>query len=60
MRGHLCASECGKVASEAKVKRLLLSHFYPVPKDQDKRLEQCRSAFDGPVQLAQDLMKIEI
>jgi ribonuclease BN (tRNA processing enzyme) len=60
MPGHLCASECGQLARAAKVKRLLLSHFYPVPQGQDKRLEQCRSMFNGPTQMAQDLMAIEI
>jgi ribonuclease BN (tRNA processing enzyme) len=60
MRGHLSASECGKVAKQANVKRLLLSHLYPVPRDQDQRLEQCRSIFDGDVRLAEDLMEIEV
>ncbi len=58
--GHLSASECGNVAKEANVKRLLLSHLYPVAREQDARLEQCRSVFSGDVRLAEDLMELEV
>ena len=53
--GHLSAGECGRVGSEAGVKRLLLSHLYPVVGAEDTRLEECRAVFSGDVQLAEDL-----
>ncbi|MCP4600578.1 MAG: MBL fold metallo-hydrolase [Proteobacteria bacterium] len=58
--GHLSASECGMVAKQAKVKSLVLSHLYPVPRNQETRLDECRAIFPGDVRLAEDLMLIEV
>jgi ribonuclease BN (tRNA processing enzyme) len=58
--GHLSATECGRVGTEAGVKRLLLSHLYPVVGAEDTRLDECRSVFPGDVQLAEDLMGYDL
>lgn len=51
--GHLTASETGRLAAEAKVKQLVLTHLYPLPDDR-KRLAGATSRYDGPVLLASD------
>ena len=56
--GHLSARECGRLAKEAKVRRLVLSHLYPLPDGEKTRLEECRTVFDGDVRLAEDLLAI--
>ncbi|MEN8129073.1 MAG: MBL fold metallo-hydrolase [Pseudomonadota bacterium] len=58
--GHCSAGECGRIATKAGVKRLLLTHLYPVPKADDTRLEEARAGYVGDVRLAEDLMEIEI
>jgi ribonuclease BN (tRNA processing enzyme) len=57
--GHLTPSLAGKIASEAKVKHLVLTHFYPECDVVDISA-QCRKTYDGPLILARDLMEIEI
>jgi ribonuclease BN (tRNA processing enzyme) len=52
--GHLTPLRAGRVASEAKVKNLLLTHFYPPCDEIDVRAE-CAQSFGGRVLLAQDL-----
>jgi len=59
VQGHMTPSEAGTVAREAAVKRLLLSHFYPEC-DQSDLLTPCRAQYDGPVILAEDLMRMVI
>lgn len=58
--GHLSARECGLVAKKAAVKKLLLSHLYPVDTPDIERIKESREFFDGDVVMAEDLMKIEI
>ena len=53
--GHLTPSLAGRIAQEADVKRLVLSHFYPACDDVDIE-KQCRSTYNGSVVLAHDLM----
>jgi len=57
--GHLTPSLAGRIASEAKVKYLILTHFYPECDTVDIAA-QCRKTYDGPLILARDLMEIEI
>jgi ribonuclease BN (tRNA processing enzyme) len=57
--GHLTPSLAGRIASEAKVKHLVLTHFYPECDTVDITA-QCRNTYDGPLILARDLMEIEI
>jgi ribonuclease BN (tRNA processing enzyme) len=59
MEGHLTPTLAGKIASESRCKRLLLTHLYPIC-DQHDILQRCRQFFHGEVILAEDLMKIEI
>ncbi len=60
VEGHLSGMECGQVAAEANVGQLILSHLYPVPQGEDTRLQEARAAFPGKVQLAEDLMEIDL
>ena len=58
--GHCSAGECGMIATQAAVKRLLLTHLYPVVGAEDTRLQEARQTFGGDVQLAQDLMEVDL
>jgi len=51
MRGHLFAREAGRVAADAGVGRLLLTHIWPTL-SVDRALDDARSVFDGRVQVA--------
>jgi ribonuclease BN (tRNA processing enzyme) len=57
--GHLTPSLAGKIATEAKVKSLVLTHFYPECGGVDIEA-QCRKTYRGDLILAEDLMQIEI
>jgi len=58
-KGHMTARDCGRVAKAADVKRLILSHFYPVAERYDVK-GQARQEFDGRITMARDRMKIEL
>jgi len=53
MSGHLAAPEVGRLAREAKVKQVVLTHLYPLPDDRT-RLAEAAAVFPGPVLLAGD------
>ncbi len=57
--GHLTPSECGQIAAEAKCKRLVLTHFYPLLRGYDIR-RRVRRTFRGPVILACDRTCLEL
>jgi ribonuclease BN (tRNA processing enzyme) len=57
--GHLTPSLAGKIAREARCKRLLLTHFYPVFQGHDIRNE-CQKEFPGEILLAEDGLKLSI
>jgi len=59
IKGHLTPSLAGDIATRAGVRKLVLTHFYPECDQADIELE-CRKTYDGPLVLAQDLMRIEI
>jgi ribonuclease BN (tRNA processing enzyme) len=59
-RGHLSSKECGLVAKKAGVKKLLLSHLYPADTPDSDRVRESEEVFDGKVELAEDLMEINI
>ena len=59
VKGHLTPSAAGETAARAKVKKLLLTHFYPEC-DKVDIIKQCRSTYQGPLITAEDLMKILI
>ena len=57
--GHLTPSLAGQIATQAGVKKLVLTHFYPECDAVDVA-RQCRKAYDGPLVLAEDLMEIRL
>lgn len=56
---HMHAGDCGRVAREASVQRLVLSHFYPVADRYDVQ-RQAGRLFDGPIVTGEDLMVVEV
>lgn len=58
---HMPPSEIGKIAGEAKVKKVLLAHFMnrSLP-HQNEAVKLIGQAYQGPVLLAEDLMVVEI
>jgi ribonuclease BN (tRNA processing enzyme) len=58
-KGHLTPSIAGKIATLANVRKLVLTHFYPEC-DQVDIEKECRQTYDGPLVLAEDLMRIEL
>jgi ribonuclease BN (tRNA processing enzyme) len=52
------AGDCGRVAQEAGVSRLLLSHFYPLAERYDVK-SQAGKHFRGRITRARDLLRIE-
>ena len=59
VKGHLTPSLAGKIATQAGVKKLVLSHFYPECDAVDVA-EQCRKTYHGPLELAEDLIEIQL
>lgn len=59
-RSHLVPQEIGKVAAEAGVKEVVLTHFVPAMKDQPDPANFTKGiapTFRGPVKLARDLAR---
>ncbi len=57
--GHLTPSLAGKMATEAQVGRLVLTHFYPSCDKVDIEKE-CRRTYDGKLVLGKDLELFEL
>ena len=57
--GHLTPSLAGAIAAAARVRKLVLTHFYPECDGTDPA-GQCRKTYDGPLVLAEDLMELEL
>lgn len=57
--GHLTPSAAGAIAKSAAVKRVVLTHLYPICEDYDI-VAQCRAVFDGEVVLAGDLLRLNV
>ncbi len=55
--GHLTPSLAGQMATQAGVKKLVLTHFYPQCNDADI-VSECRKTYAGPLVLAEDLMRM--
>jgi ribonuclease BN (tRNA processing enzyme) len=61
--GHLTTFEAGKVAAEARARKLLLSHFYPevaAMKEEEIAGEVRSSGYEGEIILAKDLLTLKI
>ncbi len=58
-RGHLTPSLAGRMAAEAEVKQLVLTHFYPEC-DRTDIARECRKTWKGPLVLAKDGMEITL
>lgn len=56
---HLSPKECGMVATKAKVKKVILTHLYPVKGKYDY-IKQTKQYYKGSVLVAKDLMTIKI
>lgn len=57
--GHLTPSEAGRMASQAGVKRLLLTHFYP-PCDEVDVAALAAQEFSGEIIRAEDGLRLEV
>ncbi|NOY70430.1 MAG: ribonuclease Z [Deltaproteobacteria bacterium] len=57
--GHMTPGLAGKTATAAKVKHLVLTHFYPECDNVDIKA-QCRKTYAGPLTLAEDLMTLTV
>jgi ribonuclease Z len=58
--GHLTAGQAGAIAKEAGARELVLTHFsqrYP-PEEAERFRAEAAGVFDGPIHLAEDLMRI--
>jgi ribonuclease BN (tRNA processing enzyme) len=58
VKGHLTPSLAGEIATQANVRKLVLTHFYPEC-DQTDIEKQCRKTWSGPLVMAEDLMNID-
>lgn len=59
LEGHLTPSLAGKIAAEAGVEHLVLTHIYPEC-DAVDITAQCRKTWSGPLTVAADLMELSI
>jgi ribonuclease Z len=57
---HTLSSEVGKIASEAAVQALALTHFVPPAADRAVLLAEVAADFAGPLVLAEDLLRIDL
>ena len=59
--GHLTARQAARLAADAGVRELVLTHFsqrYPVDEAPARYLKEAAEEFDGPIHIAEDLMRI--
>ncbi|MBF0451526.1 MAG: ribonuclease Z [Candidatus Magnetomorum sp.] len=57
--GHLTPSLAGKIASDACVDQLILTHLYPEC-DTANIVQECRKTYSGPLWIAEDLMQLAV
>ncbi|MFH1426503.1 MAG: MBL fold metallo-hydrolase [Candidatus Kerfeldbacteria bacterium] len=60
VEGHLSPKQIAQVATDANVKKVVLTHYPPKEEERQKRAEQVRQAFDGEVIAGQDTLVIEL
>lgn len=56
---HLTAAQAGRVAAEAEVSKLILTHLYPAC-DEEDMVALCRREFAGEIAIAEDLMELPV
>lgn len=56
---HLTPQQAGEIAEKAGVKKLVLTHFYPMMDSIDVK-SACAQVYNGDIQIAQDLQTFEI
>ncbi|GIE86767.1 ribonuclease Z [Actinoplanes regularis] len=56
--GHLTAGQAAAVARECGVRQLVLTHFSQRYPDQSRFLDEARKEFDGPIVIAEDLLRV--
>ena len=59
--GHLTARQAARLAAEAGVRELVLTHFsqrYPIDEAPARCLAEAAEEFDGPIHIAEDLMRV--
>lgn len=59
--GHLTARQAARLAADAGVRELVLTHFsqrYPIDQAPARYLAEAAEEFDGPIHIAEDLMRI--
>jgi ribonuclease BN (tRNA processing enzyme) len=56
---HLHAGDCGRVAQAAGVRRLILSHFYPIAERYDV-IRQAARHFTGRIIKGKDLLSLTV
>ena len=59
VKGHLTPFLAGKIATQANVRKLVLTHFYPECDGVDIE-KQCRRSYSGSLIIAEDLMQINL
>ncbi len=57
---HTLSGEVGRIATEAGVKALALTHFVPPACDRQVLLAEVAADFSGPLVLAEDLLRIDL
>ena len=57
---HTVSDQVGKVATQCKAGKLVLTHFVPPKFDEGSLLDEVRQDFDGPVIIGHDLMKLSV
>lgn len=57
---HTLSSAVGKVASRARARALLLTHFVPVAFDRGALLAEVTADFAGPVVIGEDLLAVDV
>ncbi|WP_354640282.1 ribonuclease Z [Kitasatospora camelliae] len=58
--GHLTAAQAARVAAEAGVRTLVLTHFSQRYPDLDQHLAEARKQFDGEIVVAEDLVRVPV
>jgi ribonuclease Z len=57
---HLTAAQAARVATESKVRRLVLTHFSQRYGDPTRFAEEAREHFDGELVIAEDLTTVQV